>query len=224
VDETAADLENFATGANEMGYHVVGANWGKEFKLPELIIDLDRAKAGDRSVGDPSQTLATAKGIEVGHIFQLGTKYSQTMGATFTNEAGEELPLVMGCYGIGVSRLAQSAVEQSYDKDGIIWNPAIAPYHAIVVVPNVADTEQMEAATKIYNELNAAGIETILDDRNERAGVKFKDADLIGIPYRIVTGRSLKDGKVEVVRRKDKETQEIEIDHLIATLKEWRGL
>jgi prolyl-tRNA synthetase len=224
VDETAADLENFATGANEMGYHVVGANWGKEFKLPELIIDLDRAKAGDRSVGDPSQTLATAKGIEVGHIFQLGTKYSQTMGATFTNEAGEELPLVMGCYGIGVSRLAQSAVEQSYDKDGIIWNPAIAPYHAIVVVPNVADTEQMEAATKIYNELNAAGIETILDDRNERAGVKFKDADLIGIPYRIVTGRSLKDGKVEVVRRKDKETQEIEIDHLIATLKEWMGL
>jgi prolyl-tRNA synthetase len=224
VDKTAADLENFATGANEMGYHVVGANWGKEFKLPGLIIDLDRAKAGDRSVGDPSQTLATAKGIEVGHIFQLGTEYSQAMGATFTNEAGEELPLVMGCYGIGVSRLAQSAVEQSYDKDGIIWNSAIAPYHAIVVVPNVADTEQMEAATKIYNELNAAGVETILDDRNERAGVKFKDADLIGIPYRIVTGRSLKDGKVEVVRRKDKETQEIETDRLIATLKEWMGL
>jgi prolyl-tRNA synthetase len=221
ADKTAADLENFVTGANELGYHVVGANWGKEFELPELIIDLDRAKAGDRSVGDPSQTLTTARGIEVGHIFQLGTKYSQAMGATFTNEAGEELPLVMGCYGIGVSRLAQSAVEQSYDKDGIIWSPAIAPYHAIVVVPNIADTEQMEAATKIYNELNAAGIETILDDRNERAGVKFKDADLIGIPYRIVTGRSLKDGKVEVVKRKDKETQEIEIDRLTVVLKEW---
>jgi prolyl-tRNA synthetase len=221
ADKTAADLENFVTGANELGYHVVGANWGKEFELPKLIIDLDRAKAGDRSVGDPSQTLTTARGIEVGHIFQLGTKYSQAMGATFTNEAGEELPLVMGCYGIGVSRLAQSAVEQSYDKDGIIWSPAIAPYHAIVVVPNIADTEQMEAATKIYNELNAAGIETILDDRNERAGVKFKDADLIGIPYRIVTGRSLKDGKVEVVKRKDKETQEIEIDRLTVVLKEW---
>jgi prolyl-tRNA synthetase len=223
ADKMVAELENFVTGANEKGYHVVGANWGKEFKLPELVIDLDTAKAGDRSIHDSSQILETARGIEVGHIFQLGTKYSQAMGATYTNEAGEELPLVMGCYGIGVSRLAQSAVEQSHDKDGIIWDAAIAPYHAIVVIPNVADTEQMAAADKIYRDLNAAGIETILDDRNERAGVKFKDADLIGIPYRIVTGRSLKDGKVEVVKRKDKETQEIEVDRLIATLKGWMG-
>ncbi len=221
ADNTVVELKNFITGANEIGYHVVGANWGKEFTLPELIIDIDKVKAGDRSTHDPKQILETARGIEVGHIFQLGTKYSQAMGATFTSETGEELPLVMGCYGIGVSRLAQSAVEQSHDKDGIIWHSAIAPYHAIVVVPNVANTQQMEAAEKIYRDLNAVGIETILDDRNERAGVKFKDADLIGIPYRIVTGRSIENGKVEVVKRKSKETVEIEVDRLIAILQDW---
>jgi prolyl-tRNA synthetase len=223
ADRTVLELESFITGANEIGYHVVGANWGKEFILPELVIDLDKVKAGDRSIHDPKQILETARGIEVGHIFQLGTKYSQAMGATFTSETGEELPLVMGCYGIGVSRLAQSAVEQSHDKDGMIWHPAIAPYHAIVVVPNVANTQQMEAAEKIYRDLNAVGIETILDDRNERAGVKFKDADLIGIPYRIVTGRSIENGKVEVVKRKNKETLEIEVDRLIVTLQNWIG-
>jgi prolyl-tRNA synthetase len=141
------------------------------------------------------------------------------MGATYTNEQGEEMPLVMGCYGIGVSRLAQAAVEQSYDKDGIVWPVAIAPYRAIVVVPNITDKEQMEVAQKLYNELNKAGIECLLDDRDERAGVKFKDADLIGIPYRIVTGRSLKQGKVEVVERASKQSQEIKIEDVVGHLK-----
>jgi len=221
VDKTVVELKNFVTGSNESGYHVVGANWGEQFELPKLEIDVRKAKIGDRAIHNPSQTLQSARGIEAGHIFQLGTKYSKAMGATFTSESGEELPLLMGCYGVGVSRLAQAAVEQSYDKDGIIWPVAIAPYHAIICVPNVGDAAQMEAAEKLYTELNQAGIETLLDDRDERAGVKFKDADLIGIPYRIVTGRSLKDGKLEVVERATKKSQDIPLDEVVPTLKQW---
>jgi prolyl-tRNA synthetase len=221
VDKTAVELKNFVTGSNESGYHVVGANWGEQFQLPKLVVDVRKAKIGDRAIHDPSQTLQSARGIEAGHIFQLGTKYSKAMGATFTSESGEELPLYMGCYGVGVSRLAQAAVEQSYDKDGIIWPVAIAPYQAIICVPNVGDAAQMEVAEKLYTQLNQAGIETLFDDRNERAGVKFKDADLIGIPYRIVTGRSLKDGKVEVVERATKKAEEISIDEVLPTLKQW---
>ncbi|MFB2875470.1 proline--tRNA ligase [Floridanema aerugineum] len=221
VDKTVVELKNFVTGANESGYHVVGGNWNSEFKLPELVVDVRKARPGDRAMHNPEQTLKSARGIEVGHIFQLGTRYSKTMGATYTNEQGEEIPLIMGCYGVGVSRLAQAAVEQSYDKDGIIWPVAIAPYHAIISIPNVADAQQMEVGEKLYNQLNQAGIETILDDRNERAGVKFKDADLIGIPYRIVTGRSLKDGKVEIVERATHQSQEIAIDEVVTTLKQW---
>ncbi len=221
LDPTAAELTNFVTGADEAGYHVVGANWGKEFIQPKRIVDLRKAVAGDRAVHDPSQRLQTARGIEIGHIFQLGTKYSVPMTATFTNEQGEEKPLVMGCYGVGVSRLAQAAVEQSHDKDGIIWNPAIAPYHAIVIIPDLNKAEQVEAAEKLYADLNAAGIETLLDDRNERAGVKFKDADLIGIPYRVVTGKALANGNVEVVNRATRAAQEIAIAEVIPTLQQW---
>ncbi|NES70802.1 MAG: proline--tRNA ligase, partial [Okeania sp. SIO2D1] len=220
VDQTAVNLTNFATGSNESGYHVVGANWGQEFQLPKLVVDVRKAQKGDRSIHDPSQTLETARGIEVGHIFQLGTKYSEAMGATYTNEQGEEVPLVMGCYGVGVSRLAQSAVEQSYDKDGIIWPVAIAPYHVVICIPNIKDAQQMEVAENLYQELNEAGIETILDDRDERAGVKFKDADLIGIPYRIVTGRSLKSGKVEFVERANHQSQEISVAEVLSTIKD----
>ena len=219
-DQTVVDLKNFVTGANESGYHVVGANWGEQFSLPKQVVDLRKAQTGDRAIHDSSQTLKSARGIEVGHIFQLGTKYSQAMGATYTNEQGEEVPLVMGCYGLGVSRLAQAAVEQSYDKDGIIWSVAIAPYQAIICIPNIADAQQVQAAEQLYNQLNQAGIETLLDDRDERAGVKFKDADLIGIPYRIVTGRSLSQGKVEVVERKERKSQEIAIDDVPTTLKQ----
>ncbi|NJM85518.1 MAG: proline--tRNA ligase, partial [Leptolyngbyaceae cyanobacterium RM2_2_21] len=122
---------------------------------------------------------------------------------------------------VGVSRLAQAAVEQSYDKDGIIWPVAIAPYQAIVVIPNIADEQQVEAAEKLYSDLNAAGIETLLDDRNERAGVKFKDADLIGIPFRVVTGRSLKDGKVEVVQRASRASSDMLIAEVVTTLRQW---
>jgi prolyl-tRNA synthetase len=219
ADNTVTDLENLITGANETGFHVVGANWGKDFILPELIVDLRKAQVGDRAIHDPDQTLQSARGIEVGHIFQLGYKYSQAMNAFYTNEAGESTPICMGCYGIGVSRLAQAAVEQSYDKDGIIWPVAIAPYQGIVVIPNLADAEQVKTAESLYNELNQAGIETLLDDRNERAGVKFKDADLIGIPYRIVTGKSLKSGKVELVERASKKASEVAINEVVSYLK-----
>ncbi|MEG4349223.1 proline--tRNA ligase [Microcoleus sp. LAD1_D5] len=221
VDRTAVDLTNFVTGSNESGYHVVGANWDKEFPLPATVVGVRTAKKGDRAVHNPEQTLQSARGIEVGHIFQLGTKYSQAMGATYTSEQGEEMPFVMGCYGVGVSRLAQSAVEQSYDKDGIIWPVAIAPYHAIISIPNISDAQQVEVAEKLYAELNQSGIETLLDDRDERAGVKFKDADLIGIPYRIVPGRSLKAGKVEVVERATHKSHEILIEEVNSTLKQW---
>ncbi|MBE9188970.1 proline--tRNA ligase [Gloeocapsopsis crepidinum LEGE 06123] len=221
VDKTAVDLQNFATGANESGYHVVGANWNEQFRLPENIVDVRKARIGDRAIHNPEQTLQSARGIEIGHIFQLGTKYSVAMGATYTNEQGEEVPLVMGCYGVGVSRLAQAAVEQSYDKDGIIWPVAIAPYHAIVTIPNINNAQQVEVAEKLYQQLNNAGIEALLDDRNERAGVKFKDADLVGIPYRIVTGRSLEAGKVEVVERKSRNSHEIAIDAVVSTLQQW---
>ncbi|UNU24628.1 proline--tRNA ligase [Microcoleus vaginatus] len=221
VDRTAVDLTNFVTGSNESGYHVVGANWNKEFPLPATVVGVRTAKKGDRAVHNPEQTLQSARGIEVGHIFQLGTKYSQAMGATYTSEQGEEMPFIMGCYGVGVSRLAQSAVEQSYDKDGIIWPVAIAPYHAIISIPNISDAQQVEVAEKLYAELNQSGIETLLDDRDERAGVKFKDADLIGIPYRIVPGRSLKAGKVEVVERANHKSHEILVDEVNSTLKQW---
>ncbi|MGB0562047.1 MAG: proline--tRNA ligase [Spirulinaceae cyanobacterium] len=221
VDQTAVDLKGFVTGADEAGYHVFGANWGEQFELPKGVVDVRTAQVGDRAVHDPEQTLKVARGIEVGHIFQLGTKYSQAMGATFTNEAGKDQPFVMGCYGIGVSRLAQSAVEQRHDKDGIIWPVSIAPYQVVIVVPNINDETAMAAAEKLYADCAAAGLEVLLDDRKERAGVKFKDAELIGIPYRIVTGRSLKNGKVEVVQRATKETQELPLETVVETLKGW---
>ncbi len=220
VDRTAVDLKNFVTGADIVGQHTVGANWEQDFPLPTTV-DVRTALVGDAAVHDASQTLQTARGIEVGHIFQLGTKYSQAMGAMFTNEQGAEQPLVMGCYGVGVSRMAQAAVEQSYDKDGIIWPVAIAPYQVIICVPNISDANQMAAAEKLYQNLNAAGIETILDDRDERAGVKFKDADLIGIPYRIVTGRSLQNGQLEVVDRFTKQSQEIAVDEVVSVVRQW---
>jgi prolyl-tRNA synthetase len=221
VDQTAVDLQNFVTGADEWNHHVLGANWGKDFVKPTQVVDVRKATAGDRATHDPSQLLQTARGIEIGHIFQLGTKYSAAMDATFDTAQGTKEPLVMGCYGIGVSRMAQAAVEQSYDANGIIWPVAIAPYHAIVVVPNITDADQMAAAEKLYTELNAAGVETLLDDRDDRAGAKFKDSELIGIPFRVVTGKALADGKVEVVTRSTGLKQDVPIGEVVALIQGW---
>ncbi len=200
ADATATELEAFVCGANSVDAHLVGAAWGALCPLPDSL-DLRAAQPGDRCVHDPAQVLQASRGIEVGHIFQLGRKYSEALEATFTNEAGQEEPLWMGCYGIGVSRLAQAAVEQHHDGNGICWPTAIAPYEVIVVIANVADEPQRELGEQLYAELEAAGVEVLLDDRSERAGVKFKDADLLGIPWRVVVGRGAAQGQVELVQR-----------------------
>ena len=217
VDPTAAELKGFVTGQNKVDFHVVGANWGDQYPLPDAV-DLREAQAGDRAIHNPDQILETARGIEAGHIFQLGLKYSQAMEAKFMDVNGKPQPLWMGCYGIGVSRIAQAAVEQCHDDRGIMWPKEIAPYHVIITVPNVKADDQMEVATKLYEELTTAGIETLLDDRPERAGVKFKDAELIGIPYRVVTGRSIADGEVELVSRVTGEATTVAIDAVVAQL------
>ncbi len=222
ADRTVESLQNFVTGANEVGFHLTGANWGQDFSLPQ-VVDIRLAQAGDRAVHDPSQVIKSARGIEVGHIFQLGTKYSQAMGATFTNEKGEETPLIMGCYGLGVSRLAQAAVEQSHDQNGIIWHVAIAPYSVIIAVPNVGNPDQMTIAEDLYQKLQNAQIDVLLDDRDERAGVKFKDADLVGIPYRIVTGKSIAQGEVEIYTRKTGKTENVPLDRVVDWLQKTIG-
>ncbi len=217
ADTTAAELEAFVCGANRVDAHLVGATWDSLCACPETL-DLRAAQPGDRCQHDPDQVLVASRGIEVGHIFQLGRKYSEALQATFTNEAGVEEALWMGCYGIGVSRLAQSAVEQHHDAHGICWPTAIAPYEAIVVMANVADASQKDLGEQIYADLQAAGIEVLLDDRDERAGVKFKDADLLGIPWRVVVGRGAAAGQVELVQRAGGVKQDLPADALKAVL------
>ena len=200
ADATATALEAFVCGANTRDQHLLGASWGALCPAPDSL-DLRAAQPGDRCQHDPAQVLEASRGIEVGHIFQLGRKYSAALEATFTTEAGQEEPLWMGCYGIGVSRLAQAAVEQHHDANGICWPTAIAPYEVIVVVANAAEPAQLALAEQLYGELQAAGVDVLFDDRSERAGVKFKDADLLGIPWRVVVGRGAADGQVELVQR-----------------------
>lgn len=218
-----ADLEvskmyNFACGANEDDYHYTNVNLGRDF-VPEKIFDLRNAVAGDLCP-ECNEPLSLVKGIEVGHIFKLGTKYSEAMNATFLDAEGKEKHFVMGCYGIGISRTMAAAVEQNYDENGIIWPLPIAPYHVIVVPVNIKNEELMNAALLIYNELNEAGIEVILDDRDERAGVKFKDADLIGIPVRITIGpKSWQENKVEVKKRWEDEIKLVDKDSVLEMIK-----
>ncbi|MEY3964449.1 MAG: hypothetical protein RLZZ106_1704 [Cyanobacteriota bacterium] len=200
ADATATALEAFVCGANARDQHLVGASWGALCPAPDGL-DLRAAQPGDRCRHDPSQVLEASRGIEVGHIFQLGRKYSAALEATFTTEAGQEEPLWMGCYGIGVSRLAQAAVEQHHDANGICWPTAIAPFEVIVVVANAAEPAQLALAEQLYGALQAAGVDVLFDDRSERAGVKFKDADLLGIPWRVVVGRGAAEGQVELVQR-----------------------
>jgi prolyl-tRNA synthetase len=219
TDPTAAELVAFVAGANKPDQHRLGASW-KGLKLQPESVDLRAAQPGDRCQHDPSQTLAAARGIEVGHIFQLGRKYSEAMQARFTNEAGAEESLWMGCYGIGVSRLAQAAVEQNHDADGIRWPLAIAPFEVIVVSASAQDPIQVQLAEQLYQRLRDAGIDALLDDRDERAGVKFKDADLIGIPWRLVVGRGAAQGQVELVGRSDRQRRDLGVEAAVAALLE----
>ena len=217
ADPTAVDLERFVCGANAADLHLVGAAWGELTPAPEAM-DLRAAQPGDRCLHDPSQRLEAARGIEVGHIFQLGRKYSEALDARFTTEGGVEEAQWMGCYGIGVSRLAQAAVEQHHDAGGIRWPVAIAPFELLIVIASAQDPLQVSLAEQLYERLTAAGVEVLLDDRDERAGVKFKDADLIGIPWRLVVGRGAAEGRVEVVERAVGERRDLEVDAAVADL------
>lgn len=219
-----ADLEvktmtNCICGANQDGYHYINVNPGRDFS-PLAFMDIRNAEEGDICPACKKGRLKATRGIETGHIFKLGTKYSAGMGATFLDENGKERLMVMGCYGIGISRTMAAAIEQKHDENGIIWPIAIAPYQVIVIPVNVKNEEQMEAAEKVYNDMQQAGLEVILDDRDERAGVKFKDADLIGIPVRITIGpKSLQAGRVEVKKRWEKDFQTVEINRVVDRVK-----
>ncbi len=214
ADQEIEFMDNFICGANEDQYHLINVNMGRDF-VPEAIADLRNAIKGD-SCPVCSNALDTIRGIEVGHIFQLGQKYSQAMKATFLDNNGQERPFIMGCYGIGVSRTMAAAVEQNYDENGIIWPLPIAPYQVIIVPVNTKKIEQMDLAWSLYQQLSDLGREVIIDDRDERAGVKFKDADLTGIPIRITIGpKALQENKVEVKKRWEKESTLIAIEDTI---------
>ncbi len=222
VDEILVDIEvtemyNFIVGANHTGYHLINVNYKKDF---DGTVGDYRNVTEEDTCPKCGGSITIARGIEVGHIFKLGTKYSESMNALFTDEDGKLKPFVMGCYGIGVNRTMATVIEQNNDKDGIIWPLAVAPYHAVVIPVKTNDEKQMEVAEKIYNELKKAGVEVLLDDRKERPGVKFKDADLIGLPIRITVGRGVTEGKVEFKLRKEAEKTEIGIEDVLSKVKE----
>ena len=217
ADPTATALERFCCGANQPDRHRSHCTWVELGGAPPAV-DLRTARAGEACVHDPDARLEAKRGIEVGHIFQLGRKYSTALESRFTNEAGQEEPFWMGCYGIGISRLAQAAVEQHHDESGICWPDAIAPFEAIVVVANIQDEGQAALGTQLYNHLLQAGVDALLDDRKERAGVKFKDADLIGIPWRIVVGRDAAEGMVELVQRRGRQVSKLHHSEAISSL------
>lgn len=200
-DYSLKNMVNFVIGANREDYHAKNCNLGRDFSV-DTFADLRIAREGDccpRCGGD----LQFARGIEVGHVFKLGTKYTKAMNATFLDRDGKEKFMVMGCYGIGVSRIAAAAIEQSHDENGIIWSMSLAPFQVIVTPVNMGDKDISEKAEEIYRELESAGLEVLFDDRDERAGVKFKDADLLGIPLRVTVGaKRLAEGRVEVKSRK----------------------
>lgn len=217
ADPTVIEMKNFITGANKTDYHMTNVNAERDFK-PSVIADITTASAGDSCIRCGSK-LNVHRGIEVGQVFKLGAKYSSSMNATFTDENGNEAPFLMGCYGIGVTRTVAAAIEQNYDENGIIWPPAIAPYQAIITPVAVGDQEIMAVAEKLYSALCKRHIETLLDDRDERPGVKFKDADLVGIPLRITIGsRGLKEGKVEIQIRRTGERKDAPTDSAVNTI------
>ena len=213
ADFSVKDLKNFVVGINQTDKHLVGANWGVDIDLPELF-DIRLAQVGEGCPECDGHLMIT-KGIEVGNIFKLGTKYSKAMNATFTAEDGKEKPFIMGCYGIGISRTAAAAVERYHDEHGIKWPVQIDPYHVVVVPVSDQDEQQMSVASDIYEKLQKAGVEVVLDDRPERAGVKFKDADLIGFPYRITAGKTLSEGLVEFKIRETGEVMKLTPDQAV---------
>ena len=217
-----ADLDvdgmvNANVGANENGYHYMNANIERDYRVDDFV-DLRTVKEGDLSP-DGEGVLKFTRGIEIGHIFKLGTRYSESLGATVLDENGREVPIIMGSYGIGVSRLLSAIVEQNSDENGIIWPRSIAPFDIHVVPVNVKKEEQVKLATEITTMLEDAGYKVLVDDRKERPGVKFADADLIGLPARITVGKKADEGIVEIKLRRTGETLEVKTDELLNSIK-----
>ncbi|MFH0772327.1 MAG: proline--tRNA ligase [Candidatus Omnitrophota bacterium] len=222
IDHAVAAMTIGVTGANKTDYHTKNIAPGRDFPLAGenvIVADIRNAVEGDTRDG---KKLLFRHGIEVGQLFKLGAKYSAKLGCNFLDESGKQKPCLMGCYGIGVNRIIAALIEQNNDKDGIIWCLSIAPYEVAILPLNTAHTASMEAAEKIYSELTSDGIECILDDRPERAGVKFKDSDLIGFPIQIIIGeKKITVGEVEVKNRKTKEVKVVKIDAATQTVKEF---
>lgn len=220
VDHSAAHLADFVCGANQNGQHLVGVNWGRDLPEPH-VADLRNAESGDPSPDDKG-TLAIARGIEVGHIFQLGDKYSRAMQVSVLDENSKSLTLIMGCYGIGVSRIVAAAIEQNHDEQGIIWPDAIAPFTVALLPMNGHKSQRVrEAAEQLYTQLQAAGIDVLLDDRKERAGVMFADMELVGIPHRlVVSDRGLDQGTIEYKGRQELHAQPIALDSVVVLMQE----
>ncbi|MGL5950975.1 MAG: proline--tRNA ligase [Cetobacterium sp.] len=215
VDEEVKYMHNMITGANKTGYHTKNVNYGRDFE--GTIGDFRNIENGEKCP-KCSGEVAIARGTEVGHIFKLGTKYSEAMNATFIDENGKNKPFIMGCYGIGVTRTMASVIEQHHDENGIIWPLSVAPYHISVIPVNIKDEAQMEIANKLYSELRSLGVDALLDDRNERPGVKFKDSELIGIPMRVTVGKKITEDEVEFKLR-DGEMEVIKIKEVIDKVK-----
>ena len=221
VDATVMNMSNAVAGANEEGYHYVNVNPKRDFTQESIVItDLRMVKEGD-PCPHCGAGLNMTRGIEAGQVFTLGTKYSKAMGATFLDEKGKEQPLYMGCYGIGVGRTMAAAIEQNNDEQGIVWPRAIAPYEVVVVAVNAKKADQLEYAEKVYAECQKAGLDTLLDDRKERAGVKFKDCDLIGYPVRVVIGpKAIEEGQIEIKVRKTGEVFTVAYDEYLLKVQE----
>lgn len=224
VDSELVHAKNLCAGACKADHHIKNVNYGRDYK-GDMVADLKQIKEGDPCpvCGKP---VKLARGIEVGQVFKLGTKYSEAMGATYKDESMADHPMVMGCYGVGISRTLAAVVEQHYDENGIIWPMSVAPYHAIIVQMNLKDETQCALAEQLHGELEAAGVEVLLDDRDERPGVKFKDADLLGIPVRITVGKKAGENQVEFKLRSEKDMEELPsseaVYRTIALVKEGR--
>ncbi|MCZ2407751.1 MAG: proline--tRNA ligase [Burkholderiales bacterium] len=220
ADREVAVLADWICGANEVDYHLTGVNWGRDLPEPDAVADLRNVVAGDPSP-DGKGELAIERGIEVGHIFVLGTKYSKDMGATFLDENGKPQFFEMGCYGIGITRLPAAAIEQNHDERGIIWPDAIAPFTVVVCPVGMDRSEAVKAtAEQLYADLCAAGVDVILDDRGERPGAMFADWELIGVPHRVTIGdKSLKDGVVEYQHRRDAAATKVAVADILAHVK-----
>ena len=219
ADLTVANMSDFITGANEADAHLTGANWGRDLPEPECIADLRNVVEGDPSP-DGKGTLSTQRGIEVGHVFFLGTRYSEAMNCTYLDETGKPRVMVMGCYGIGVTRLVGAAIEQNHDERGIIWPQSIAPFEVVICPVGWSKSEQVRAtAQQLHDELTAQGFDVILDDRDERPGVMFAEWELIGVPHRITVGeRGLKEGVIEYQGRRDSAAQKVAPDAVLGLL------